>query len=106
MIENLEGQQMTANKPPLPPPTLSSISTYYGGLEARNVDDETGDVLIIRKESSEDDEKKQGTNAPKKIDVRAVSPPTQSRRLVEKRTEQVKKREEPNSRIIDRIICS
>lgn len=78
-------------KPPLPPPAasnepLSSISTYYGGLEARNVDSTGGEVLIIHR--NEEPEVKKPT--PAKIDVRSVSPPAQSRRLVEKRSEQVK----------------
>lgn len=80
-------------------PPLSSISTYYGGLEARNIEAETinpkpGDVLIIRKEEEEQvavpAQPPSLPLLPPKIDVRSASPLAQSRRLVEKRSGQVR----------------
>lgn len=87
--------QKTISKPPLPPATtvpaapMSSISTYYGGLEARNV--ETGEVKIVRSgdelDTTTSNERK---STPAKIDVCSSSPPNSSRRLVDRRSEQVK----------------
>lgn len=75
---------------------VSSIATYFGGLEARAIENNPTDVLIIRKDSSSGmlaaaaaAESTEQMYQPK-IDVRSSSPPSTSRRLVERRNEQVK----------------